>query len=702
MKGLYHIAAMLLAVCALILPKVHANSTTTFSHLAPADTVYYVEGSLSELETAMGYQSTDLLIQIHKLGLSAEGKTERQQEPLFAFAYDIGVKLASYLQESYAQQPSYAWHNDRYALYLDGVFPVLHLSTAKAQAIHTAILIDARENSLAIRTETWDENKIWYLALNAKPDEDVGLLELTMVLADNQLTLSVTSNKMPLVRKMKVLGLVPDAKSLLYEEAVLSPLVQTRLQRGTTGFVNVVQLGSMLVAKPTTTAGVDLNLYFPALAKDLEFKQNKRACTEELDALLNMVPFLVASSKVRKVAHGVELESDFFIDIQSPTLAEHLYSLNGPLRLNNTATPMLLDMSVAFNFTDMAWKLLQLKNYFESYGGSCPEIRSLFDGIVDEVKFAEIALGASFVEGINGFNVGVSELDINTQQPQSSHIEAYASIATINLNIIKNAALLIPQEYGLSIPASGTSQKVYLPELPAHLSLVMQANDTELTARIGDDAKALARPMQYQKQPGILALDIDLAALKTLYSQIPMDNMDCHDLQRGSYMLDRLADHYSFVFAAQEQGLHFTNSLRLAKPMNSFSVPLAEGKYQLQYSTDDCVWNTFDVIHITNQKPYNVELGRIVDHCSEVSAVIDLAVHQGVLAVASKGNYRANCESEKADFEYGFDCIIESYDGIELICTEPDSDDLYRLVKMDLQAIANHQRALAEQNNSTQ
>ena len=100
MKGLYHIAAMLLAVCTLILPKAHANSLPSFSHLAPADTVYYVEGSLSELETAMGYQSTDLLIQIHKLGLSVEGKTERQQEPLLSFAYDIGVKLANYLHES--------------------------------------------------------------------------------------------------------------------------------------------------------------------------------------------------------------------------------------------------------------------------------------------------------------------------------------------------------------------------------------------------------------------------------------------------------------------------------------------------------------------------------------------------------------------------------------------------------------------------
>ena len=164
MKGLYNIAVVLVAVWALMLPKAHANSFSTFTHLAPADTVYYAEGSLSELETAMGYQSTDLLIQIHKLGLSAEGKTERQQEPLLAFAYDVAVKLANYLQESYAQQPSYAWHNDRYALYLDGVFPVLHLSTAKAQAIHTALLSDARENSLAIRTETWDENKIWYLA----------------------------------------------------------------------------------------------------------------------------------------------------------------------------------------------------------------------------------------------------------------------------------------------------------------------------------------------------------------------------------------------------------------------------------------------------------------------------------------------------------------------------------------------------------
>ncbi|HCH23478.1 MAG TPA: hypothetical protein DE179_04205 [Oceanospirillaceae bacterium] len=702
MKGLYHIAAMLLAVCTLILPKAHANSLPSFSHLAPADTVYYVEGSLSELETAMGYQSTDLLIQIHKLGLSVEGKTERQQEPLLSFAYDIGVKLANYLHESYAQQSSYAWHNDRYALYLDGVFPVLHLSTAKAQAIHTAILSDARQNSLAIRTETWDENKIWYLALNAKPDQDLGLLELTMVLAGNQLTLSVTSNKMPLVRKMKVLGLVPDAKSLLDEEAILSPLASTRLQQGATGFVNIVQLGRMLVANPTTTAGIDLNLYFPALAKDLAFKQNKRACTEELDALLHMAPFLVASSNVRKVAHGVELESDLFIDIQSPILAEHLYSLNGPLRLNNTATPMLLDMSVAFNFTDMAWKLLQLKNYFESYGGSCPKIRTLFDAIVDEVKFAEIALGASFVEGINGFNFGVSELAINAQQPQSSHIEAYASVATINLNIIKNAAQLMPQEYGLSIPASGTSQKVHLPQLPAHLSLVMQANDTELTARIGRDAKVLAQPMQYQKQPGIWALDIDLAAVKSLYSQIPMDNMDCHDLQRGSYMLDRLADHYSFVFAAQEKGLYFSNSLRLAKPMNSFSMPLAEGKYQFQYSADDCTWNTFDVINISSQKPYNVELGQIVDHCSEVSAVIDFSLHQGVIEIFSNGNYRASCETEKEDFEYGFDCIIESYDGTELICTDPEDDALYRLVKMDLQAIANHQRALEEQNNSTQ
>ena len=62
----------------------------------------------------------------------------------------------------------------------------------------------------------------------------------------------------------------------------------------------------------------------------------------------------------------------------------------------------------------------------------------------------------------------------------------------------------------------------------------MQASETELTARIGRDSEALSKPMVYQKQPGILAFDVDLSAFKSMYSQIPIDSMDCHDLQRGS------------------------------------------------------------------------------------------------------------------------------------------------------------------------
>ena len=36
MKGLYNIAVVLVAVWALMLPKAHANSFSTFTHLAPA------------------------------------------------------------------------------------------------------------------------------------------------------------------------------------------------------------------------------------------------------------------------------------------------------------------------------------------------------------------------------------------------------------------------------------------------------------------------------------------------------------------------------------------------------------------------------------------------------------------------------------------------------------------------------------------
>ena len=453
MKELYKTVAMLLAMCALILPKAHAN---TFSHMAPADTVYYVEGSLSELQTVMGYQSTDILIQIHKLGLSTEGKKEREEEAFVSFVYDVSTKLANHLHEIYSQLPNNPWNNDRYAFYLDGLFPVLHLSTAKASNIHASIVNDARKNALAIRTENWGGNKIWYVALNPKPDKELGLLELTMVLASDQLTLSVTSNKMPLLRKMKVLGLAPDTNSLEDDGSKFSRLVQDRSKQGTHGFVSTLNLGRMLVANPTTTAGVDLTIYFPKLAKDMAFRGNKRACTRELDELLNMAPFVIGSSRVQNVTDGVELQSNLFIDIQSLTLADHLYGLNGPLRLNDGVKSMLLDVSVAFNFTDAAWKLLQLKDYFESYSGSCPEILSLYDDIVRNVKFAEIALGTSFVEGINGLNFGVSELELNKQYPEYSSVEAYASVATINLNIIKNAAQLIPKEYGLSIPATGT------------------------------------------------------------------------------------------------------------------------------------------------------------------------------------------------------------------------------------------------------
>ena len=702
MKALYNIAAMLLAVCALVLPKAHANTFSTFSHMAPADTVYYVEGSLSELETAMGYESTDLLIQIHKLGLSEEGKKERQEEPFFSFVYDVGVNLASYLHETYAQLPSNTWNDDRYALYLDGVFPVIHLSTEKAQAIHASILNDALINYLPVRTETWDEKDIWYLTLHPDPAKDLGVLELAMVLSGDELTLSVTSNEMPLMRKMKVLGLVSDFKSLADDDSKFSRLVQASSEQGATGFVNTVNLARMLVANPTTTAGVDLNLYFPKLAKDLVFKENKRECAKELDELANIAPFIVASTNVHNGTDGVELQSDFYINIGSAILSEHLYSLNGPLRLNGNAAPMLLDISTAFNFTDVARKLMELQSYFESYTGTCPEIRSLYADITGEGNFAKMALGASFVEGINGLNLGVKELEINMQHPEQSNVEAYASISTMNLNIIESAAKLIPEEYNFSIPEVGTAQRVYLPGIPPHLNVIMQASETELTARIGSDVKELAQPMVYQKQPGILAVDVDLAAFKAMYSQIPMDETDCHDLQRGAYMIDRLADRYDFVFSAQEWGLHFNNNLILPQPISSFSTPLEKGKYQFQYSDDTCEWNTFDVVDITDKKPYNVELGQVVDSCSDISAVIDFSLHQGVMEIFSKGNYRASCETEKEDYEYGFDCVIESYNGTELICTEPESDSLYRLVKMDSQEVAAHKKALEEQNSSTQ
>lgn len=670
----------------------------SFTHLVPEDTVYYVEGSLSDLNTVLGYQATDLLIQVNKAGLSQEGIEERNKQPMLSYAYDMSVMLANYLHDSYAKQSPKKPIKGRYAFYLDGLFPVIHITSPHSDQIQKELLTGAKQSSLKMRTEKWGDNEITYVALATEKNKDVGLLELTTVLVGDQLTLSITSDVMPMIRKMKVLGMVPDARNLKESETRFSKVIKSTPSDGMHGYLNVVNLGRLITSNPSTTAGVDLNLYFPEIAKDMGFKSEKGACINELDSLLLKVPTLIGRAHVEEYVEGIEISSKVFIEILDPVLADHIHSLNGSLRFIDNSENNLFDVATALNFTDASWKLLGLKNYLESYDGDCPELQSIYKEMLREIEFTEIALMASFVEGVNGANVGVSHFEINKEDPLKSKLQGYASLSTVNLNILRSLAQLAPEEYQGFIPEPGTSSEVNIPDMPPQLGLVMHSSDTELTAMFGTEKGVMNEIPEFNSEPGILALDIDIAAFKPLYEQIPRDSADCKDLMHGYYIADRFADKYSLLVAAKQDGIEIVNSTRVKRPEYSFSSGLNMGKYEFQYIDSQCQWNTFDVVDITRSSPFEVQLAEIRDECSFVDASWNIRIDKGVAIISSKGKYVADCKSEEKNYNYEFDCVIESRVQDELVCSNPKSDSFYRIVRMGSKESAIHQKKIDQHN----
>lgn len=666
----------------------------TFTHLVPEDTVYYVEGSLPDLEMAVGYQATDLLIQVNKAGLSEAGIEERKQHPALSYGYDLAVKLANHLHESYLKDSFQKSLNGRYAFYLDGLFPVIHIDSPSSAEIQAALLADAKQNAMTIRTEQWGGNTISYVAMNSKKDREFGLLELTTVHTGDQLTLTITSDVMPMIRKMKVLGLVSDARNLKESNSRFSKLVENTPADGIHGYLNVVSLGRLISSNPSTTAGVDLNLYFPDVAEDMGFSSHKGVCSQELDELLALVPTMIGRVYVEEDSQGVEIDSSLVIEIQDQALAEHIYGLNGSLRLIENADKNILNVATALNFNDASWKLLGLKNYLESYSGQCPDILSLYREIVREVGFSEIALIASFLEGVNGANIGVSHFKLNENVPLASQLQGYASVSTLNLNILRNLSQMAPEEYQSLIPEPGTSNEVYVPDMPPQLGLVMHATDTELTAMFGTEKESMKIVPEFSSEAGIFALDLDIESLKPLYGQIPKDSANCEDLMHGYYIANRLADNYSLRIAARHDGIEMSNSTSVKLPRYSFSKGLDLGKHEFQYLDSQCQWKTFDVVDITNAGPYSVELAEIEDDCSYVNARMNIDIHQGVALISSTGKYKSDCVAEEKHYTYEFNCVIESRNEDELVCSNPKSNSFYRMLKMDAKASAMHQKKI--------
>lgn len=668
--------------------------TSSYTHLAPEDTVYYVEGSLADLETVLGYQATDMLIQLNRLALSEEGETERNKEPFLTFGYDLSLKFFDYLHQTYSNTDPIKRSNGRYAFYLDGLFPVFHFSSSSSKGIFDAFINDAKVNDMAIRTESWGDSQIWYIALTKEPDKDVGLLELTMVLVGDQLTLSVTSGVMPLVRKMKVLGLVPDTKPLSDSKSRFARMVNSTPDEGMHGYLNVVNLGRLFTANPSTTAGIDLNLYFSKAAKDMGFRKNKGVCTQELDDLLALTPRVIGRLYVDEKANKIEMDSSAVVEVEDRQLAEQIHSLNGELRLLEDSGSSLFDVAAAFNFTDASWKLLALKGYLESYEGECPEIVDLYEDILRDVEFTEIALMASFAEGVNGFNAGVSSFEINEEVPIESKIQGYASISTVNLNILRSLIQLAPEEYRDLMPEPGTSKEIDIPDLPPQLGLVMHASETELTAIFGTENLNIHEPPRFEIEPGILAVNLDLAEIKQLYSQIPGSAENCEDHLHGKYIIDRFADQYSLKIGALEDGIEIANQTSVKRPQYAFSNPLGQGKYEFQYADKECQWKTIDVIDVRRKGPYTVQLADIADDCSFVDASWDMDIKKGVSKIKSSGKYRSSCDAKAKSYSYEFACVIESRNSHEIVCSNPKDGSFYRLLEMGMNESTLHQQKL--------
>lgn len=701
----FWLAPTLLAV-GLITPAAHSfslfdwfkpNPQKTFQQHAPADTVFYMEGEYSfeqfpNLYNGQAYhlQMEMLLKQLNRDNSALDKETT---DTLLSLIADY-LGAVSQGPQAFAEQYGLA-DNLAYALYMDGLYPVLHLALEKnnetfAQRF-TAFLQQSGATTDIVTVQGTEVHRTVFELPEASES-----LALAWVQKGDIGTVALVDASLPEARMADIMALQAEQHSLFDAKTVPSLKQTYDYSDESVGFLDIVALTTSLVSTDATKMAVDLQLQ---TFTDFDTNQSETCQTETIN-IAEQLPRVVFGSKAYKsTSETLQSHQQFTLELTDTDVKSELGKLNGYLAghaLN--ATDNLIGVAFGSDFAQLAPVVGSLWGNLTRADVSCDALIELQDALLVANPVASLQ-AAAVLNGVKGYAFSLFDIRLDDNF-QPIDIDALVTVTADNPMLFVNLAKSFLPLQGLDSIEQGREVEIAIPDDTIDKVYVFVGDD-HIGIYTGEKGRTAyhAETDSSQSKDGVIALSMNYGNyMKTalpLFDQFAtassIDYETCLSSQLSFMTVQNLKGELSYHTGFDTNGITTDLQVNLLtnEPLTPETLP---GTYRVETLSDACQWEAFGDETIAKDNTGFYDLVYAGDSCSFERYGYQWNLDGLFIDVVDTAYFaREQCGSEWAEQlkeiesaeDSGYRCTVLSHYSEGFICSIPfeDSYDLYRYTR---------------------
>jgi len=677
-------------IAATLSVQIHATSRvlSQFQADAPSDTIFYAEASLAMLSNtgaaslvqgSQVEQFLDMFDRDESLNRSPESKfLIRLVEDYAARVAEGPKKLTRYYGLS---------ANNEFAVYLEGMAPVMHIAVRNPNAIRDLLIQYSEESGVKYQSETWMKTPAFVWKISPKKG-----VNFSVVFEKKRVTLGFYLDADTEERKFRRLGLIKETSSVANKNIMANLQKQYGFVEVMQGYLNLVELARVGLQLADNSLSQDLKLLNPNPSAPLT-----KACRDEFMTLAESVPRLVMGyDEVRTRGSQVHLQASTILEIKDAEAITVLSQLNGHLsELAMGQNGQIFSLAMGLDADQLSYVVTHLWTRLINSEFECGQLIEL-QASAEASNPATVAIFAAMAQGLQGVSLSVFDLEITDIENFEFTLDALVTLSSEKPELLAGLLANIPQLKGLQLPVDGSEYPVTSLGLAPEKTPSMAIRGDHLAMFIGDTSRRISNKLVDEKlnHQGLFGMTFDYKKFYDLLSDsllatpeltIDMDATTCAQVYSSILPLSALDATATIMGGFNESGFVSDINVDMAEVANQ-PIQSVVGEYHLEQLTDGCAWELVGEEIMKKNGTGNYSVSDVSGQCLIYGS--DYQWSQNGARVSfdiTHSESRETCDdSFIPDDVSNYDCIIVDQNAGGFSCMfsyDDDYQEIYRYLK---------------------
>ncbi|TXR53466.1 hypothetical protein [Reinekea thalattae] len=569
--------------------------------------------------------------------------------------------------------------DDPFALFSDGLMPVLRLGINNASTLNTLIENAVQNSQWQYTQDNIDDMTVRLWPLNGEYNRRQAFF--TIANNENYAVFTIITNDDDLDAKKQRLGIIKPEQSLANDRDTQSLRKQYDGADNLFGMIQLNHIARALITPETNKLGRDLERY-------LFLKEVTAECSGDLIDLADSMPRLVMGYDSITIDSGeAQFNSHTTLQMNNAALPKQLKKIQGHIPEHSTEVKdKILAAGIGINIDNLMPVLSTLLEQFAAQDFNCPAL------IKAQTNSFNLEKLTSFVELLNGVKgIGFSIFDI-TESDQKITLDEYLDYIELehpklpeSADFIVSVATENPESLfsflataaGLKISDNVKITHDDIPFLPKTMTLTAAIKGSHLVLFSGEKSEDVAEKLinETTKTNGLFSVNSDLVKIRQLitfdsFNRIASYSSDnCVAAHAIANQLQDYPATISMTSKIDNKGLVIENLVNLETP-DQKNLNLV-GEYKLNMLSRGCRWVELGNYRLNSDGTDNYTLSSADSSCDLTVSNGTWKIEGNMLITSNDMQHRKFCTDEFAELQHfsapchimnvhenGFECAI--------------------------------------------